>query len=74
MYIADFGTGSGPFGKICTIFQNLYNFLIMLQNVLAHCLNFIHNVFFPNYQIMAILLTLIFWMFTFEKLWGEGVE
>ena len=47
-------------GKICTIFQNLYNFLIMPQNVLAHCLNFIHNVVFPIYQIIAIFIDLNF--------------
>ena len=42
------------FSKIRTIF------LIMLQNVLAHCLNFIHNVVFPNYQIIANFIDLNF--------------
>lgn len=41
-------------------FEDLYNFpsLIMLQNVLARCLNFLHNVVFPSYQILAIFIDL----------------
>lgn len=55
MYIADFGTGQKKM-----VFAHLYNFpsLIMFQNVLAHCLNFTHNVVFPTYQIPVISIDL----------------
>ena len=42
--------------------EDVYNFpsLIMFQNVLGHCLHFIHDVVFPKLQIIAIFIDLDF--------------